>query len=201
MTRRLTDTLAARRRPLAGRVAVVTGAASGIGAATARRLAADGAAVALLARRAERLDELAARSLATTARPPSPYADVTDPDALDAAADAVRARTRPLDLVVANAGVMLAAPFEAGRADEWQRMIDTNLRGLLDVPRLHRPTLPAPPRRGRSPTWSPSPRSPRTRFPSFAVYCATKAAVNGVRRGVRADLAARDVRVTTSSRA
>ncbi|MFG1921827.1 SDR family oxidoreductase [Cryptosporangium sp. NPDC048952] len=112
------------------RIAVVTGASSGIGAATAQRLAADGARVALLARRKDRLDALAA-SIGANALPIP--VDVTSPSELDAAAAAVRTRFGPADLVVANAGVMLVAPFEEGRREEWERMLTLNVLGVPGV--------------------------------------------------------------------
>src|SRR4051812_13673139 len=113
---------------LGGRVAVVTGASSGIGAATARRLAADGARVALLGRREARLKDLADQ-LGGAALPV--VADVADQDSLTAAAATVHSGLGRVDLVVANAGVMLAAPFESARTGEWNQMIQTNLTGLL----------------------------------------------------------------------
>ena len=111
---------------LAGRVAVVTGATSGIGAATARRLADAGASVALVGRRESRLKELAA-GIGGTALPVA--ADVGDLDAMRAAAATVRAAFGRVDLVVANAGVMLAAPFESAETAEWDQMIGTNVTG------------------------------------------------------------------------
>src|SRR5215212_9944976 len=91
--------------PLAGRVAVVSGSTSGIGAATARRLAADGAKVAVLGRREDRL-----RALANDVDALPVAVDVTDRDALERAAGSIRERLGRIDLVVAAAGVMLAAP-------------------------------------------------------------------------------------------
>ena len=120
--------------PLAGRVAVVTGATSGIGAATARRLAADGAAVALLGRREDRLRALAAElqeDVDARAGAVALATDVTDPAAIERAAGQVRAELGRVDLVVANAGAMLAAPFETADTAEWDRMIELNVRGLL----------------------------------------------------------------------
>ena len=95
------------------RTAVVTGATSGIGAATARRLAADGARVALIGRREDRLKALAAEIGGFAA-----VADVADQAEMQHAAAAIRAEFGRVDLVVANAGVMLAAPFESAQTTE-----------------------------------------------------------------------------------
>ena len=137
------------------RTAVITGAASGIGAATARRLVASGARVALIARRADRLqaltDELGDAALAVPA-------DVTDPDALNAAAAVVEERFGTVDLVVANAGVMLPAPVGELRVDEWRRMIDLNLVGVLETVRVFLPALERGARRSRADLLARSPR-------------------------------------------
>ena len=173
-----------------GRVAVVTGAASGIGEAAARRLAAEGASVALLARRAERLEalaeELGPRALALPT-------DITDADAVHAAARTVADRLGRVDLLVNNAGVMLAAPFANGRDDEWGRMLDLNVRGLLDVTRAFLPAL----LEGPSDIVNVSSIGAHVVFPGYAVYGATKAAVTQLGESLRAELAGRGVRVTT----
>jgi NADP-dependent 3-hydroxy acid dehydrogenase YdfG len=114
--------------PLAGRVAVVTGASSGIGAATARRLADDGATVALVGRRGERLDEVAA-GIESNARVVTIAADVSEADAVDRSARLIRAELGAVDLVCANAGAMLAAPFETADTDEWDRMLESTCAG------------------------------------------------------------------------
>ena len=181
--------------PLADRVALVTGAASGIGAATARRLAADGARVVLLARRAQRLDALAAelgpeRALAAPA-------DVTDPAAIDAAAALAQERFGEVDLVVANAGIMLPAPLVELRAQDWRRMLDLNVVGLLETVRAFLPDLTAAGRDGRAADLViTSSIGARETFPGYAVYGATKAAANYLGRAWRAELAPLGVRVT-----
>jgi NADP-dependent 3-hydroxy acid dehydrogenase YdfG len=180
---------------LADRVAVVTGAASGIGAATARRLARDGARVGLVARRRDRLDALAAELGAAHAL--SVPADVTDPATIDAAAACIAERLGGVDLVVANAGVMLPAPLAELRVDEWQRMIDVNLVGLLQTVRGFLPALLTAGREGRvADLVIVSSLGARVTFASYAVYGATKAAASYLAQAWRAELAQHGVRVT-----
>jgi NADP-dependent 3-hydroxy acid dehydrogenase YdfG len=181
--------------PLAGRTAVVTGAASGIGAAAARRLAADGARVALIARRADRLDDLAEELGADRAL--AAPADVGDAAALDSAAQLVAERLGAADLVVAAAGVMLPAPVEELRADEWRRMLDVNLVGVLETVRAFLPALlEAAERRGVADLMLVSSLGARVTFPGYAVYGAGKAAVSYLAAAWRQELAPRGVRVT-----
>jgi NADP-dependent 3-hydroxy acid dehydrogenase YdfG len=179
--------------PLTGRVAVITGGSSGIGEATARAFAAGGARVALLARRSDRIAAIAAE-LGDAAH--AVAVDVTEPEALLAAADEVAERLGPPDLVVANAGVMLAAAIEKRRADEWHRMIDVNVTGVLGTVRAFTPALLAAAERGRADLVTISSRAARDRFPEYAVYGATKAAVTALAEGLRVELSPRGVRVT-----
>ncbi|REE98796.1 SDR family oxidoreductase [Thermomonospora umbrina] len=181
-------------QPLTGRIAVVTGASSGIGAATARALSARGARVALLARRADRLDglvaELGDRALAVPT-------DVADPDAIGRAAARIADELGRVDLVVNNAGVMLAAPFEDRRTDDWHRMIDINVTGAIRVADAFLADLIATAAEGRpADLIDISSVAAHGTFPSFAVYCATKAALTHFSRNLRAELAPRRVRVT-----
>src|SRR5258708_3056926 len=121
--------------------ALVTGASSGIGAATARALAARGAAVALLARRADRLAALADDLRAAGATALVLDADITDrQQAQDAVGRAVAELGR-LDTVVNNAGVMLTGPVAEAPAGEWDRMLAVNVEGLLHVTRAAIPHL------------------------------------------------------------
>jgi NADP-dependent 3-hydroxy acid dehydrogenase YdfG len=110
------------------RVAVITGASSGIGEATARTLAASGHRLALLARRSDRVDALAAElgdgALAITA-------DVTDRDSITEAAERVQTELGGADILINNAGVMLLGPIVDAPIEEWERMVHLNVLGLL----------------------------------------------------------------------
>ena len=119
--------------PLAGRVAIVTGASSGIGEATAFRLATLGAKVAVAARRTANLDALAARITASGGTALALTLDVTDRSAVNAAAQQVADRLGPADLVFNNAGVQLISAIEDVRFDDWQRQIDLNITGVMNV--------------------------------------------------------------------
>ena len=116
---------------LDGTVALVTGASSGIGEATAHLLAQHGAAVALVARRVDRLEELAAKLTASGASVLSIQADVTNRDEAFGAVERVVTELGRLDTVINNAGVMLLGPIEHAPMEEWERMVHVNLFGLL----------------------------------------------------------------------
>ncbi|HEX3557026.1 MAG TPA: SDR family NAD(P)-dependent oxidoreductase [Thermoanaerobaculia bacterium] len=118
-------------RPLDGTVALVTGASSGIGEATARSLAELGAAVALAARRKERLERLAAEITSKGGRAVVLETDVTDPEQATAAVERSVAELGRLDTVINNAGVMLLGPISGAPVEEWERMVRLNVLGLL----------------------------------------------------------------------
>ncbi|WP_413755293.1 SDR family oxidoreductase [Streptomyces sp. MMBL 11-3] len=183
--------------PLAGRVAVITGASAGIGAATAHRFAAAGAAVALLGRRSGLLEDLAATLRKEySAEVLALAVDITDPGALTTAASTIRAALGRPDLVVANAGVMLGAPFEEADTAEWDQMIDVNLRGLLATGRTFVADLLDAAQAGRSADLvNVSSIAAEVIFADYPVYGATKAAVSQLTRNLRASLGPRGVRV------
>jgi NADP-dependent 3-hydroxy acid dehydrogenase YdfG len=179
---------------LNNRTAVVTGAASGIGAEIALVLARSGAKVALLARRADRLAELADKIVAEGGQALAVAADVTG-DLTEAVA-AVHAAFGRVDLVVNNAGVMLANPITEGRADEWDRMIDTNVKGLLNVTRAFTGDLVEAGARGTADLVNISSIGAHLTFPDYGVYSATKAAVTHLSASLRTELGPLGVRVT-----
>ena len=132
---------------LDGTVALVTGASSGIGEATARALAAQGAKVALAARRKDRLDALAAEidGLAIEA-------DVTDREQAIAAVERTASELGRLDTLINNAGVMLLGPIVDAPVEEWERMIALNLNGLLYVAHAALPHLLSTAQQGPRPS-------------------------------------------------
>ncbi|MCB9915209.1 MAG: SDR family NAD(P)-dependent oxidoreductase [Planctomycetes bacterium] len=168
------------------RLALVTGASSGIGAATARALAAEGARLLLVARRRARLEALAAEL---------PDARVLEADVRDAAALAALLRDEPVDLAVLNAGMALGTePLQAADPAEWSTVIDTNVKGYLNVLRAVLPGMVA---RGRGDVVFLGSVAGRWVYPGGAVYCATKHAVRALYEGARLDAAGSGVRFTT----
>ncbi|MFG2949835.1 SDR family oxidoreductase [Streptomyces adustus] len=183
-------------KPLQGRVAVVTGASSGIGEASAEKLAALGAHVVVLARRAERLADLVARIEKDGGSATAIAADVTDKAALQAVADRVAAELGGADLLFNNAGVMLPAPVEELATDQWQQQIDLNITGLMNAIGAFTPQLvEAAAERGVADLINTSSIAAQNIFPNFAVYSATKAYVSHLSRHLRVELGPKNVRV------
>jgi NADP-dependent 3-hydroxy acid dehydrogenase YdfG len=171
-----------------GRVAVITGASSGIGEATARALVADGHRVALLARRADRIqalaDELGKGAIAIEA-------DVMDRDSIVAAAKRVQRELGGADILVNNAGVMLTAPFTSDQREEHRRMVETNLLGAMTVTEVFLDQLRA---NGGGDLVNISSVAGRVAPAGFAAYAATKWGMNGWSEALRVELQP-DVRV------
>ena len=118
---------------LAGRAALVTGASSGLGAHFARLLAGEGAAVALAARRAERIDALAAELRGSGATAIAVAMDVTDPASVQRAVEQAERGLGRLDILVNNAGITASSRFLETSEDEWRAVLDTDLTGLMRV--------------------------------------------------------------------
>jgi NADP-dependent 3-hydroxy acid dehydrogenase YdfG len=172
--------------PASGRrTAVITGASSGIGEASARALAADGFDVALLARRGDRIERLAAELGADGCRALAIEADVADPDSLAAAAATVEQELGGAGVLVNNAGQMLPGAFGAERAEETRRMIETNLIGAMNAAAAFLEQL----RRARGDLVNVSSLAGRTAAPRLSVYNATKWGLNGWSEALRQELA------------
>ncbi|TDT66472.1 SDR family oxidoreductase [Frigoribacterium sp. PhB116] len=163
------------------RVAVITGASSGIGEATARALHAADYAVALLARRGDRIDALAAElgdgALAV-------QADVTDRDSLVAAADRVSDELGSATVLVNNAGVMLLGPFSTDQRDDYRQMIEINLLGAITTTEVFLDQLTS----GEGDIINTSSVAGRTARASNGVYAATKWGINGWSESLRQEL-------------
>lgn len=184
---------------LDGTVALVTGASSGIGEATALDLAQHGAAVALVARRRDRLEALASRIGDAGGRALVLEADVADEAAVQAAVAATVDELGRLDTVVANAGVMLLGPIEAAPTDEWRRMVELNVLGLMYTAQAALPHLveaaAQEPRRVADLVLISSVAGRVARAGS-AVYNASKHAVGAFGEALRQEVTARHVRVS-----
>lgn len=173
----------------AGRAAVITGASSGIGAATARALATCGYRVALLARRSDRIDALAAEigngSIAI-------QADVTDRDSLLVAAQRVLEELGGADVLVNNAGVMLLGPFSSEQHQDCRVMVEANLLGAITATEVFLGQLKDS---GAGDLVNISSVAGRTARAGNGVYAATKWGINGWSESLRQELLP-DVRVT-----
>ncbi|MFJ4770766.1 SDR family oxidoreductase [Streptomyces uncialis] len=184
--------------PLTGRVAVISGASSGIGAATAERLAELGATVIVLARRKDRLDTVVGNIQATGGSALAIAVDVTDRDAVIAAAQEIAERHGRADLVFNNAGVQLISGIDELRLDDWQRQIDLNITGVMNVIAAFLPHLTGSADRGGPADLINTSSIAATRIlERFSVYSGTKAYVSHLTRLLRVELGRKMVRVAT----
>jgi NADP-dependent 3-hydroxy acid dehydrogenase YdfG len=184
---------------LEGTVALVTGASSGIGEATARELAARGAAVSLVARRTERLEALAQELRASGATASTVTADVTQREAAEAAVQRTVDELGRLDVLINNAGVMLLGPIADAPVEEWERMVQINVMGLLYCAKAALPHLleaaDGEPRRTADLVNVSSVAGRLVRLGS-GVYNATKHAVGAFSESLRQEVTGRHVRVS-----
>jgi NADP-dependent 3-hydroxy acid dehydrogenase YdfG len=179
---------------LSGKVVVVTGASSGIGAATALALAREGAAVCLAARRTDRLREVEEEILAKGGRALAVPTDVTDQEEVEGMVAASTEALGPTDILVNNAGVMLLSPLEQVRVEDWDRMVDVNLKGVLYGIAA---VLPGMIERGSGHIVNVGSVAGRRPFPAGSVYSATKFAVRALTAGLQLELSSHHgIRVT-----
>jgi NADP-dependent 3-hydroxy acid dehydrogenase YdfG len=176
------------------KVVVITGASSGIGEATAMLLARNGARVVVGARRIDRLEKLVSAIRAGGGTAEYQAVDVTKRDQVEALVRFAKAKFGRVDVVVNNAGIMPLSPLEALKVDEWDRMIDVNIKGLLYGIAAG---LPVFKEQGAGHFVNVSSIGGHFVVPTGAVYCATKFAVRAISDGLRQE--SRDVRVTIIS--
>ncbi|WP_164701099.1 SDR family NAD(P)-dependent oxidoreductase [Modestobacter sp. KNN46-3] len=180
-------------RPLQGKVALVTGASSGIGEATAIALAEAGAAVAIGARRKDRLDALATKLRDDGARVLQLDLDVTDERACTAAVARTREELGGLDVLVNNAGVMLLGTIVGADPEDWRRMIDTNVLGVMYMTHA---AIEGMVEQGSGDVVNMSSVAGRTARKGAGVYNASKWAVNAFSESLRQEVTGRGVRIS-----
>lgn len=176
------------------RIALITGASSGIGEACARKFAEGGYDLILTARRAEKLAELKAELEAEGTKVKTLTFDVRDAEAAEKAVDSLEPEWRKIEVLINNAGLALGLDKEyEGDPDDWNTMIDTNIKGLLTMTRL---IVPGMVERNEGHVINIGSVAGDAAYAKGNVYCATKAAVKTITDGLRIDLAETAVRVT-----
>jgi NADP-dependent 3-hydroxy acid dehydrogenase YdfG len=178
------------------KVVVITGASSGLGEATARLLSAGGAIVVLGARRADRLQSLAKELTESAGRAVAITTDVTHREQVKALVDAAVQTYGRIDVMLNNAGLMPQAPLERLKVDEWDRMIDVNIRGVLYGIAA---ALPYMKEQRAGHFINVSSVAGHKVGPGFAVYAATKHAVRALSEGLRQEVKPYNIRTTVIS--
>ena len=181
---------------LKGKIVFITGASAGIGEACARAFAGQGAKLLLAARRVDRLEQLRPSLIEAGAAGVLAIAlDVRDRGAVKSAVAGLPAEWREMDVLINNAGLSrgLDKLYE-GKIQDWEEMIDTNVKGLLYVTRA---VVPGMVERGRGHVVNLGSTAGEMVYPGGAVYCATKAAERSINDGLRVDVLATPLRVTT----
>ncbi len=179
-----------------GKVVVITGASSGLGEATARLLSAQGASVVLGARRVERLRSLADELTGRGGKALAVATDVADRDQVKGLVDAAVQAYGRIDVMINNAGLMPQAPLERLKVDEWDRMIDVNIKGVLYGIAA---ALPHMQRQKAGHFVNVSSVAGHKVGPGFTVYAATKHAVRALSEGLRQEVKRYNIRTTVIS--
>jgi NADP-dependent 3-hydroxy acid dehydrogenase YdfG len=182
--------------PINGKVIVITGASSGLGEAAARHLSAQGASVVLGARRAERIEALATELAAGGGKALAVATDVTHSDQVKRLVDAAVERYGRIDVMINNAGLMPLSPLERLKLDDWNRMIDVNVKGVLYGIAA---ALPHMIRRKSGHIVNVASVAGHVVRPGGAVYSATKTAVRVISEGLRQEVKPHNIRTTVIS--
>ncbi len=181
---------------IAGKVVVITGASSGLGEATARLLSAEGATVVLGARRADRIQSLAQELIDRGGKALAVETDVTRADEVKRLGDAAVQKYGRIDVMINNAGLMPYSPLERLKIDDWGRMIDVNIKGVLYGMAA---ALPQMKQKKAGHIINVSSVAGHKVTPGGAVYCATKHAVRALSEGLRQEVKPYNIRTTIIS--
>lgn len=181
---------------LKNKIVFITGASSGIGAASARQFAQQGAKLLLCARRIDKLNELAEQLKSEFGVNVHTFQlDVCQHDAVKNSLNSLPAEWKDIDVLLNNAGLAAGLDhFQDGDVQDWEAMLDTNVKGLLYVTKALLPHMIA---RNAGHIINIGSIAGHTTYPKGAVYCATKAAVNVLSNGLRMDLYGTKIRVST----
>ena len=180
--------------PIANRVVLITGASSGIGEATARLLADQGAKVVLGARRTERLEQIVSELRARGGIAEYRKVDVANRESVKAFVSFARERFDRIDVIFNNAGVMPVSPMSALKTDEWDKIIDVNIKGVLNGIAAVLPVMEA---QGSGHIINTASTGAHAVGANFGVYCASKYAVRAITEGLRQEMS--NIRVTLIS--
>lgn len=179
---------------LNGKVALITGASSGIGAATAIKLASKGVKVGLAARRIAKLQALVQQIETAGGQALAIEMDVVDQASVQAGVEKLVQAYGGIDILFNNAGLMPISDIETLKVDEWHRMVDVNIKGVLNSTAAALPYLK---QRGAGHIFNTSSIAGRKVFPGLSVYCATKHAITAFSEGLRLEVAPKHkIRVT-----
>jgi len=181
---------------ISGKTIVITGGSSGMGAAAARHLAREGANVVVAARRVERLDALVAEIAQAGGQAVAVAADVAQREDLQKLVDVAVKQYGRIDVLINNAGLMPLSPLERLKLDEWDRMIDVNLRCVLHGIAA---ALPYMKQQRSGQIINTASVAGHKVFPTAAVYCATKFAVRALSEGLRQEVKPYNIRTTVVS--